>query len=409
MNGEYYGYLNGFEYNIGEKLFEFITMDYDDIDELKELYSELIQVVADGKLNNKEYDLYCDINNILQKCLEFSPYTHFYNQILVDTIIKTYNMNFIRSDLLIKNDIKFNYNEGFNKKETSIHELLLEKDEDKKNTTILVRDCFQKISGITEKRNNKFLEFFNEVKDALAMDFKEKVNEYNKRITLMAEYSKDKLIRDLAPEQKIYLYESTGVFNLDYLNLSPTNTIFLDTAFKTKYIANGSLTKEEKRLDVLEIAKKIKEKNIEVQEIYELDNSEDQIRFELFKVIQNNFVIKKCTNCGKLFIPLKIDKQYCDNLYLNTGKNCSEIGATQKHKEKISNSLILKEFQREYKRMYGLHYNNRKKFTEAKFKKWSKQARELRDKYTDDKIEDFKEELKKLSKLYCGEKQFMVK
>ena len=71
---------------------------------------------------------------------------------------------------------------------------------------------------------------------------------------------------------------------------------------------NGSLTKEEKRLDVLEIAKKIKEKNIEVQEIYELDNSEAQIRFELFKVIQNNFVIKKCTNCGNLFIPLKTDK-----------------------------------------------------------------------------------------------------
>lgn len=400
MNGEYYGYLNGFEYNIGEKLFEFITMDYDDIDKLKELYLELIQVVADGKLNNKEYDLYCDINNILQKCLEFSPYTHFYNQILVDTIIKTYNMNFIRSDLLIKNDIKFNYDEGFNKKETSIHEILLEKDEDKKNTTILVRDCFQKVSGITEKRNNNFLEFFNEVKDALTMDFKEKVNEYNKRITLMAEYSNDKLIRDLTPEQKIYLYESTGVFNLNYLNLSPTNTIFLDTAFKTKYIANGSLTKEEKRLDILEIAKKIKEKNIEVQEIYELDNSEDQIRFELFKVIQNNFVIKKCTNCGKLFIPLKTDKQYCDNLYLKTGKSCAEIGATKKHKEKISDSLVLKEFQREYKRMYGLHYNNSKKFTEAKFKKWSKQARELRDKYTDDKIEDFKEELKNLSKIF---------
>lgn len=277
---------------------------------------------------------------------------------------------------------------------------MLEKDEDKKNTTILVRDCFQKVSGITEKRNNNFLEFFNEVKDALTMDFKEKVNEYNKRITLMAEYSNDKLIRDLTPEQKIYLYESTGVFNLNYLNLSPTNTIFLDTAFKTKYIANGSLTKEEKRLEVLEIAKKIKEKNIEVQEIYELDNSEDQIRFELFKVIQNNFVIKKCANCGRLFIPLKTDKQYCDNLYLNTGKSCAEIGATKKHKEKISDSLILKEFQREYKRMYGLHYNNSKKFTEAKFKKWSKQARELRDKNTDDKIEDFKEELKNLSKIY---------
>ena len=130
-------------------------MDYDDIDKLKEIYSELIQVVADGKLNNKEYDLYCDINNILEKCLKFSPYTHFYNQILIDTIIKTYNMNFIRSDILIKNDIKFEYDEKFNKKETDIHELLLEKDEEKKNTTILVQDCFQKVSGISKKRNVK--------------------------------------------------------------------------------------------------------------------------------------------------------------------------------------------------------------------------------------------------------------
>ena len=50
--------------------------------------------------------------------------------------------------------------------------------------------------------------------------------------------------------------------------------------------------------------------------------------------------------------------------------------------------------------MYGLHYNNSKKFTESKFKKWTKQARELRDKYADDKIEEFKKELKNLSKIY---------
>ena len=66
----------------------------------------------------------------------------------------------------------------------------------------------------------------------------------------------------------------------------------------------------------------------------------------------------------------------------------------------MSSSLILKEYQREYKRMYGLHYNNIKKFTEAKFKKWSKEARALRDNYTDYKIEEFKEKLEKLSKIY---------
>lgn len=76
------------------------------------------------------------------------------------------------------------------------------------------------------------------------------------------------------------------------------------------------------------------------------------------------------------------------------------MGANKKHQEKMSSSLILKEYQSEYKRMYGLHYNNIKKFTEAKFKKWSKEARELRKKYTDEQIEELKKELKKSSKLY---------
>ena len=50
--------------------------------------------------------------------------------------------------------------------------------------------------------------------------------------------------------------------------------------------------------------------------------------------------------------------------------------------------------------MHGLHYNHQKKFTEKKFKEWSKKARKLRDSYTDNQIEDFKIELKNLSDLY---------
>ena len=50
--------------------------------------------------------------------------------------------------------------------------------------------------------------------------------------------------------------------------------------------------------------------------------------------------------------------------------------------------------------MHGLHYNHQKKFTEKKFKEWSKKARELRKKFTDNKLEDFKIALKNLSDLY---------
>ena len=71
-----------------------------------------------------------------------------------------------------------------------------------------------------------------------------------------------------------------------------------------------------------------------------------------------------------------------------------------KRKEKVQNSPILQEYNREYKRMYGLHYNHPKKFKETKFNEWSKKAQKLRDKYSDEQIEDFRIALKALSDKY---------
>ena len=102
----------------------------------------------------------------------------------------------------------------------------------------------------------------------------------------------------------------------------------------------------------------MKGKNIVAEEVYELANPEEQIRFELFKVIQNNFTINKCDNCGRLFIPItssnnpnqkgRNDQKYCNNLYKDTGKTCRQIGASNRHKEKVEDSPILKEFNKEY-------------------------------------------------------------
>ena len=117
--------------------------------------------------------------------------------------------------------------------------------------------------------------------------------------------------------------------------------------------------------------KLIKEKHIAVEEVYELESSEEQIRFELFKVIQNNFTINKCENCGKLFIPVTSSKnpnqkgrngqKYCNSLYLDTGKTCKEIGAFNKQKQKVQNSAILKEYNREYKSYTIITQKNLKK------------------------------------------------
>ena len=102
-----------------------------------------------------------------------------------------------------------------------------------------------------------------------------------------------------------------------------------------------------------------------------------------------------------LYQKARNDQKYCNNLYLDTGKTCKEIGASNKRKEKVEDSPILKEFNKEYKKIYGRHYKHPKEFPEKKFKQWSKKTIELRDSYDDSQIEEFKIELQKLSCLYC--------
>ena len=47
--------------------------------------------------------------------------------------------------------------------------------------------------------------------------------------------------------------------------------------------------------------------------------------------------------------------------------------------------------------MHELHYNHTKIFKEKQFKEWSRKARELRNTYTDEQLEEFKIELRNLS------------
>lgn len=50
--------------------------------------------------------------------------------------------------------------------------------------------------------------------------------------------------------------------------------------------------------------------------------------------------------------------------------------------------------------MRGLHYNHTKEFKEKQFKEWSEKARNSRDNYKDEQLDQFKIELQKLSEKY---------
>lgn len=384
-------------------------MSYEDFDKLKAMYTQLIELVCYAKETDSEdekIDSFLKMFHIVRACLKFSPYTHFYTQVLIDIIVKTYNTKVFRSDLLFKSQI------GVFIKETkySPNDFFSELEEDEYTTQILLMKWVQEIDKISAKKHNEYMKFFETIRDLLIENFIEKKTDLKERLELISKYSNNSLVRNLSMPEKLFLYETKRVFDIHYVNTKPAHALFLDTKFKTKYICDTELSFEERRLDVEKIVEIIKEKHIVAEEVYELQNTEEQIRFELFKVIQNNFTINKCENCGRLFIPSttrnnpnqkgRNDQKYCNNLYLDTGKTCREIGALNKQKEKVKNSLILKEYNREYKRMHGLHYNHTKEFKEKKFKEWSQKARKLRDNYNDKQIEDFKIELNKLSDMY---------
>lgn len=384
-------------------------MTYEDFDKLKAMYTQLIELVCYAKETDSEdekIDCFLKMFQIVRACLKFSPYTHFYTQVLIDIIVKTYNTKVFRSDLLFKSQI------GVFIEETkySPNDFFSELEEDEYTTQILLMKWIQEIDKISAKKHNEYMKFFETIRDLLIENFIDKKTDLKERLELISKYSNNSLVRNLSVPEKLFLYETKRVFDIHYFNTKPAHAIFLDTKFKTKYICDTELSFEERRLDVEKIVEIIKEKHIVAEEVYELENTEEQIRFELFKVIQNNFTINKCENCGRLFIPSttsnnpnqkgRNDQKYCHNLYLDTGKTCREIGALNKQKEKVKNSLILKEYNREYKRMYGLHYNHTKEFKEKQFKEWSQKARELRDSYTDKQIDEFKIGLKKLSDMY---------
>jgi len=99
---------------------------------------------------------------------------------------------------------------------------------------------------------------------------------------------------------------------------------------------------------------------------------------QLMEMLKSNVIVNTCKHCGKLFIPEgRMDTEYCNRSIPNSVKTCREVGAIKKYHERTKNNPIMREFQKEYKKM-----NSRvriKKISQNKFYEWSEKARELRD------------------------------
>jgi len=116
----------------------------------------------------------------------------------------------------------------------------------------------------------------------------------------------------------------------------------------------------------------------EVEQLYEIHSIEDLFRFEFIKMIEEEIYIKKCKNCERFFIPKRrADAEYCERIWGDTNRKCSEIGATLRYERKVAQNPILEAHKKAYRR-----FNSRtraKKMTQTEFMLWSEEAAKKRD------------------------------
>jgi len=116
----------------------------------------------------------------------------------------------------------------------------------------------------------------------------------------------------------------------------------------------------------------------EIALLFEIESVKDLLRFEFIKMIEHDIFIKKCKNCERFFIPKgRIDAEYCDRIWGDGPRKCSEIGAMKRYGKKISSNPILDAHKKTYRR-----FNSRArtgKMTNAEFLTWAEEAARKRD------------------------------
>lgn len=116
----------------------------------------------------------------------------------------------------------------------------------------------------------------------------------------------------------------------------------------------------------------------EVEQLYVIDSIEDLFRFEFIKMIENDIFIKRCKNCERFFIPnRRQDTEYCDRLFADTNRKCSEVGAMLRYEKKVAENPVWEAYKKAYRRFNSRTRN--KKMTQNEFLQWSEQASQKRD------------------------------
>lgn len=192
--------------------------------------------------------------------------------------------------------------------------------------------------------------------------------------------------RTMTKQMRFYIY-----YTSHFKTLKPYVTDFkIDDAFNYKIFPEYLETSEEKLLEFfttgLHFADVYSDIGATSSSVYTI------LYITLFQFVEeNNFIIKKCKNCGKYFITTNPRVNYCDNLFKGT-QTCKDIGNQIAQRIKQENDKVYGKYRKMYSKKAMLVKRNPDiEVYKTDYENWKKQAKKFMDDIRNDKktYEDF--------------------
>jgi len=323
--------IGGIEYELGKPLLNFLCYEHD---RFKEGFSGMAEAFDDefAHLGAKDPAFRAELKLIMTEMQKDEIYIYFYGQMLMDFI--------------------FTFLDSPRKAVKKLTDKLPEA-KDKLAWTVDFTWPASSSAFIEVRYADKEKRLYKAAMDVIALmfdDFKQAQEATKNEIELLLILKAKAKVSGTSPMEYLYLLE---MLHKEHSG----DFFFLEKPFRSFYGVS---------------------KPPEIVELYEIDTIKDLLRFEFVKMIEHDIFIKKCKNCGHFFIPRRrADTEYCHRLFGETGRKCSEIGATLQYEKKVAENPILEAHKKAYRR-----FNSRtrvKKMTQAEFMQWSEEAAQKRD------------------------------
>lgn len=139
------------------------------------------------------------------------------------------------------------------------------------------------------------------------------------------------------------------------------------------------------------------DKNNSMRVAYTLGSIYPLFALDVLKIQEKDICIKRCQNCGRLFLPnSRTDEIYCNNVYVD-GKTCKQVG----YANKLKSDPFKTEYRKAYKTQHAKMKRNLKNipnYKEKYFDPWINAAKNAMEKFrAENNIEAFTQWIKEHS------------